>query len=69
MEYVLRSELLNELNILKSALKDAETNGEISHEQRCKVMNCVGQMKSILYSDLVFKSIYTKQKPIILVIR
>jgi hypothetical protein len=62
MEYGLRTELMNELNMLKNALKDAEAHGEISRTERCKIMNCIGQMKGILYGDLVFKEIYSKQE-------
>lgn len=59
MTFSLRSELMNELNMLKSVLKEAENEGEVSHNEREKIMNSIGQIKCILYSNGVFKSLYT----------
>lgn len=59
MTYSLRIKLIDELNVLKSILKEAEKEGELNHNLRVKIMNHIGQVKSMLYNDAVFKSLYT----------
>lgn len=58
MEYVLRTKLLNELNILKKTLKEDEKNGEISREEYVKITSEIGKIKSILYNDVAFKNLF-----------
>lgn len=65
MQYVLRTELMNEFNMLKKTLKEAEENGEISRKERVKIMSEIGKIKAILYSDVVFKDVYTKQEHVL----
>ncbi len=54
----LRFELVNQLGLIKSLLKDSVKEHEISQDMRVKIMGKIGEIKSILYSDLEFKKRY-----------
>lgn len=51
----LRYELVDQLGVIKSLLKDSVKEHEISQDMRLKIMGKIGEIKSILYSDLEFK--------------
>lgn len=63
LEYKLRYELMEQLNLIKSLLGECVISGEISQGLRIRVMGEIGQIKQLLYTDdLVFKSVYQKAK-------
>lgn len=60
----LKFELMNQLSIIKSTLRDCEESGEISRALRVKIMTEIGQIKQCLYDeDVDFKSLYQKHRP------
>lgn len=58
MEYVLRTKLITELNMLKKTLKEDNENGEISRKEYVKIVSEIGKIKTILYSDASFKNLF-----------
>ena len=51
MEWQLKQEILNEINMIKGLVKQSETEGEISKTTRYKLMQHLGAAKNVLYTE------------------
>lgn len=51
MEWQLKQEIVNEINMIKGLVKQSEIDGEISKSTRSKLMQHLGAAKNILYTE------------------
>lgn len=57
----LRWELMQELNMVKRLIREAVKAGEMSRNLGNSALQGVGQIKSVIYSDLDFKESWAKR--------
>ncbi len=57
----LRWELMQELNMVKRLIREAVRSGEMSRSLGNSALQGVGQIKSVIYSDLDFKESWVKR--------
>lgn len=62
IEYELKTQLMDELNFMKKLLSECVEEREMDQAMRVKIMRYIGSIKSILYDDLCFRSVYATSK-------